>query len=1856
MNRVQALFDISDLDFADEPNEIRMMTVRRSYEEFRLDDTDDDEQWTLAPGVSFNDEFHVRTVHASECTVILDSGADVSCIPPSFAECGRGASSRPLQVQDAQGATMKVKAERLIDFVVSDGDEGEVTIRERCIVADVTQPLLSLGRLLKRGWFPAKGNGSLWLHHESTGTSVPMGFKGMSLSMQASIRRVDVEESRVQETDAPSAPSSPSQKANAVSVQSSPMQKADAVSVQSSPVQQADAVSVQSSPVQKADAVSVRSSPVQKADAVSVQSSPHGPVYHVSHIQVRLSVDDLQYGWQVGPTGHLVWRGRSATFTDPSMFAPTGWPYRSTCAQRSGTWFLLEHCVPWTQIRDVEAPLPGGSECEVVTILHVQVEPISEVRVELPPGMDAPVGLPEPDYYSFYRSGAENSELVEVELDVEVPEEVVMEAGELAEASTGWAVLPEQQEPLAYAPQPPPAVEPTVLDGVEINEQTSSTVLKEAARKLGLSTAGSRSRLYQRVKSFLDKQRLGLEMQLAADAQQLEQREARVQPVPRQPTAQERLLHEATHLPFQPWCGHCVAMRSMPDRAESLVDAPRDIPTISYDFCFTGFDEEGKMEDCPAQDAENRRALKCMIIHDTATGSVAAVPCESKGDNKYLGLELMRFIQSLGHTTCELRCDAEQATLSLQTAVVRARLRLGMRAIVRNPAVGAHSSSGYVEKAVDCVRKLANTLLDMVREKTKLTIGTDSPLFSWAFIHAAFLLNRYRVTGNLTSYERSCGARYSGRIAPFGEPVYAQVTPKQKGNARWLLCVFLSKSVVNDMFIVGGRDGVRLACSIRRTGQPWALEQKLYNELAGKPWDYGSGVIGTRFVPLPRTRKPNVPALPEHPPGSGVGPLTNEQQDELHEPQALVAPDLLLPAAPPVPVSAPPPPGVAQAVPSGSMPSAHEPVEPNPAMRPLPPATPEALLPPLGPVSPAPVPGEPHSMDVSAGREPRAPEEPPRATKKLRLRAVQFGDQSYEVNDDLELDVDSQDYWDAETGLWAATEKRDPMDEDWAPAASDDRLWFPDTGHEPQLGAEELAALDMIADSVELSRLCQKGMIRPASDADNIWDMKSLSTKFVRTWRLKKVNGTPRYLRRSRLCAREFRWLDGSREGLFSPATSSSSDIIRLLPVLFLHHKHANPSTEYCLLSMDIKDAYLQVDQPVPVASKIQLGPGQFGTYIFEKMIPGQRDGSQQWFLHFIQFLSEHFTIAQCDVCPAVIKTPQGPGMVHVDDSLMLLPLQWALKEFLPVVKSKFEVTFDVASKPGDEFSFLKRQHVIMEDMIIIRPPPQYIEHMAEVLGVKPNLRQRTPCIQQLRDKDESALLSAADASKFRAGVGIALYISCDRPDIGYTIRCLASSMSSPTTQAMAGLCKLTQYLMNTAGYAIAIQANPPGTSKLSGFPEPGVEFVLEAFSDADWSGSKKDRRSYGGASYCLNGTYIHYICRAQKSVSLSSMEAEYYAAVGTASQGLFMQAVIEFMAETKCSLVVYLDNMSAKSFALRQGVSKAAKHIEGRLLWLQNVVQQRRLSLKFVPTHKNLGDLHTKPLAPARLLALLYLHDMVDGYDRPVGQTEFENVQAAHAVKLQVKRARGYYRGAFSDALCKRLALVSMMLSMPEGAEACQGHRCASVVAASVFSFVIAAVCILRALSLEGTEAQLLQACLVVVYMMTECFGSSLGTAVGDNMWMIVASMIAAALAAALGVYMYMVPTLRASHERVQALETQVDAQESELVNLRDKVVHLRQCLVDTSSQASQFAHGEQLQVNAKHDMAREIHGLKHDIKVLERELVKARAATAPPTAVYYTSERGHCYHHESCHHVRNNASRHRLVACTQCTTKFRG
>ena len=147
-------------------------------------------------------------------------------------------------------------------------------------------------------------------------------------------------------------------------------------------------------------------------------------------------------------------------------------------------------------------------------------------------------------------------------------------------------------------------------------------------------------------------------------------------------------------------------------------------------------------------------------------------------------------------------------------------------------------------------------------------------------------------------------------------------------------------------------------------------------------------------------------------------------------------------------------------------------------------------------------------------------------------------------------------------------------------AEDDDRLWFPDNGKEPELDDAILAELDQLADQVEVSRLLKKSVLRDATSSDDVSSMKSLTTKFVRTWRQKKRKGQLYWYRRSRLCAREFRWLDESKEGLFSPATST--DILRLVPAQWLTWSQTRPTEQYAILALDVKDAYLEVPQPTP--------------------------------------------------------------------------------------------------------------------------------------------------------------------------------------------------------------------------------------------------------------------------------------------------------------------------------------------------------------------------------------------------------------------------------------------------------------------------------------------------------------------------------------------------------------------------------------------------------------------------------------------------------------------------------------------------
>ena len=125
----------------------------------------------------------------SPTTVIVDSGADISCLPTSFATCGRSArSSQQIALFDAQGGDLKVHQQRSVDCAATDRSGREVVIREKCLITSVTQ---SLGRLVKRGWFPQRQGEDMLLAHGRTGSELTLGFQGNSLALEACIRKVE---------------------------------------------------------------------------------------------------------------------------------------------------------------------------------------------------------------------------------------------------------------------------------------------------------------------------------------------------------------------------------------------------------------------------------------------------------------------------------------------------------------------------------------------------------------------------------------------------------------------------------------------------------------------------------------------------------------------------------------------------------------------------------------------------------------------------------------------------------------------------------------------------------------------------------------------------------------------------------------------------------------------------------------------------------------------------------------------------------------------------------------------------------------------------------------------------------------------------------------------------------------------------------------------------------------------------------------------------------------------------------------------------------------------------------------------------------------------------------------------------------------------------------------------------------------------------------------------------------------------------------------------------------------------------------------------------------------------------------
>ena len=135
----------------------------------------------------------------------------------------------------------------------------------------------------------------------------------------------------------------------------------------------------------------------------------------------------------------------------------------------------------------------------------------------------------------------------------------------------------------------------------------------------------------------------------------------------------------------------------------------------------------------------------------------------------------------------------------------------------------------------------------------------------------------------------------------------------------------------------------------------------------------------------------------------------------------------------------------------------------------------------------------------------------------------------------------------------------------------------------------------------------------------------------------------------------------------------------------------------------------------------------------------------------------------------------------------------------------------------------------------------------------------------------------------------------------------------------------------------------------------------LEAYCDSDWENDKDSRKSVTGFVIFVNGKPLCWVSRAQKTVSLASAHAEYSAVTEVCKEVLYIKHIMEFL-EMKPTLpiIIYCDNVGA-IFLRNNHESKLSKHLDIKVHFVREYVEQGIVKIIFIRTDGNLADSFTK-------------------------------------------------------------------------------------------------------------------------------------------------------------------------------------------------------------------------------------------------------------------------------------------------------
>jgi hypothetical protein len=162
-------------------------------------------------------------------------------------------------------------------------------------------------------------------------------------------------------------------------------------------------------------------------------------------------------------------------------------------------------------------------------------------------------------------------------------------------------------------------------------------------------------------------------------------------------------------------------------------------------------------------------------------------------------------------------------------------------------------------------------------------------------------------------------------------------------------------------------------------------------------------------------------------------------------------------------------------------------------------------------------------------------------------------------------------------------------------------------------------------------------------------------------------------------------------------------------------------------------------------------------------------------------------------------------------------------------------------------------------------------------------------------------------------------------------------------------------YLAGTSNYALIYDGKTRGG--------------LHAYADSDWATDAQSRRSTTGYLVKICSAIFSWNSRAQKTVALSSTEAEYMSLSDASRQVVWIKTLLQEIGLKTDPIPLSGDNQGAIFMASNPVQERRIKHIDIRYHYIRQVVKDKKIELYFIDGSKNPADMFTKNLGHVKFL-----------------------------------------------------------------------------------------------------------------------------------------------------------------------------------------------------------------------------------------------------------------------------------------------